>query len=157
MAKGPTSKKLGKLSKKQIKFVDKVVEQIESGENPNLTEAALKSYETKSKAVAGQIGYENMNKPEVIEEIEDRLKRAGVSEQKNLENLARLANATPEKYTDSAILKANIFIAGIYGHGQGAGKGGLKKTITKTVTWDEAKQQVTKMVEISTELLRDAE
>ena len=59
-----------RLTIKQEKFVNEVVK------TGNATEAASKVYKTKNKVVAGAIWYENLNKPQIKAEIEDRLQVA---------------------------------------------------------------------------------
>lgn len=60
-------KKQRPLTIKQRKFIDEVVK------SWNATESANRVYKTKNKVVASSIWYENLRKPHIKAEIEDRL------------------------------------------------------------------------------------
>lgn len=64
------TKKQRPLTIKQRKFIDEVVK------SWNATEASSKVYKTKNKVVAGAIWYENLRKPQIKAEIEDRVQFA---------------------------------------------------------------------------------
>lgn len=66
----PIVKKPRKLTIKQKKFVDLVIE------TGNASEAASRVYKVKNRKVAWSMWGENMKKPEIIASIEDRLRDA---------------------------------------------------------------------------------
>ena len=63
-------KKKRKLTIKQRKFIDEVIK------TGNATEAAARTYKTKNRRVANAVWNENLAKPSIHAEIEDRLKIA---------------------------------------------------------------------------------
>lgn len=65
--KKPIKKLKRPLTIKQRKFIDEVVK------SWNATESANKVYKTKNKVVASAIWYENLRKPQIKAEIDDRL------------------------------------------------------------------------------------
>ena len=62
-------KKPRKLTIKQRKFIDRVVE------TGNATESASQVYDVKNRNSANAIGAENLAKPSIKDEIEDRLRK----------------------------------------------------------------------------------
>lgn len=63
-------KKPRKLTLKQQRFTE---EYLKTG---NKTEAASKVYKTRNRVVAWAIWYENLNKPQIKQEVEDRVQEA---------------------------------------------------------------------------------
>lgn len=103
------------LTQKQNKFKDIVLQQIRDGKQINATEAAAQTYDVKSRDVANAIGAENLANPSIKLTIEQELDKIGATSSQILWNLNKMANATPEKYDASTILKANIEIMKLRG------------------------------------------
>lgn len=161
MAKPGRSKTLSNgLTPKQDRFAKEIIKQIEAGENPNATAAAMTAYDVKDRSVANAIGSENLAKPSIQEELESALSVNGLSTESVMANLQRLANAVPEKHTDATILKTNLAILDLLGHGKSSKKGKITWTVKQKVqglSYDEAKQRVTQMSSITTEFITDAD
>lgn len=134
------------LTPKQNKFTSIVLEQIKEKGEMNLTEAAMQSYNVSNKNVAGVIGNENINNPKIKQTLEEALSSAGLSIEEAIGNLNSIAKAENVKITGDQKLKANIEILKLHGvypmHGKGL-QNKTKKTVTRTLSYDEAKAQLT--------------
>lgn len=157
MAKGANKRLKNGLTIKQQKFTDIVIKQISNGESPNLTEAAAQVYDVKERDSASAIGTQNFQNLTIREQIDTALERTGLTSSKVVDNLAKLANAVPEKYSDATILKANLAVADLLGWQLGNKMAGSFKKITRTVTFDEAKKSIVSLTESATEFITEAE
>lgn len=90
------------LSNKQLIFIKNYLDG-KSG-----TQAALIAYDTKNPKVAAQISYENLRKPDVKEAIKRALHSKGLTMDIIVENICKLADATPDRISAETSLKANI-------------------------------------------------
>lgn len=77
------------------------------------TTAALQVYDTDNYKTASSISSENLEKPRVIETIEQIAANQGITADKILSNFNKIAVVEPEKVTAEAIIKANIEMAKI--------------------------------------------
>ena len=102
------------LTQQQNKFKDNIVEQVKSGKKVNLTQAALNSYNTTDPHTAATIANDNMNIPDIREEIQKALKENNLTVSGILGNFGRLANHKPEKISADAVLRANQDLAKIF-------------------------------------------
>lgn len=133
------------LTPKQEKFKQVVLQQIAEKGEINGTQAALEAYETTDKVTASTIAHENMNKPLISNDIEQALSANGISSDGILKNINGLAEAAPAKVTGETVLKANLAILKLLGHGDNGKKGKSSLTINNTminIGYDEAKQKL---------------
>lgn len=77
-------------------------------ESFNATEAAFTVYKVNDRNVAGVIGYENLRKPKIQEEIQRLLTAGGLDLESVIQNLARIANAKVDRVSGETKLKANL-------------------------------------------------
>ena len=91
-----------RLTIKQRKFIS---EYVKTG---NGRQSALEAYEVKP-SVAANIASENLNKPQIVEEIDRILKVNNFSLEENIKSVASIAVQKPEtRITADQILKANL-------------------------------------------------
>ena len=99
-----------RLSNKQKVFIQKYIEF-----DGNAAKAALSAYDVKPTA-ARQVGYENLTKPYIREEIQRLLKPEDLKLSVFLEKLSNIAQANPPKgYTGADILKAIEIVLKLHG------------------------------------------
>ena len=95
--------RLKRPSIKQKKFVSGLLK------TGNGTEAALAAYNTKDRKTAQVIAYQNMNKPEVMAEVDKALKKNNITLEGQTERLKEIAvDWMPDKISSDTVLKANI-------------------------------------------------
>jgi hypothetical protein len=96
------------LTHKETAFTKKIVEQIVNGEEINGTKAALEVYDTTNPKSAGVIASDNLNKVVIQNEMEQALSAAGLSREKIMANLTKIASHDAVRYSGETVLKANI-------------------------------------------------
>lgn len=103
------------LTPKQQKFTNIVVKQIIETGKPNLVQAALQTYDTKSYSAAGVSGHENLKNPKVKATILEALDEVGLTNKVLAKNLKYFANARPKKISADVALKGNIELLKLVG------------------------------------------
>ena len=99
-----------RLSNKQRVFIQKYIEY-----DCNASKAALAAYDVKP-SVARQVGYENLTKPYIQEEIKRLLEPKELKLSVFLEKLVNITQANPPKgYTGADILKAIEIVLKLHG------------------------------------------
>jgi phage terminase small subunit len=159
-SKGRQVKLSNKLTLKQQKFTKKVIEQIAKDGTINGTQAALETYDTKDQAVAGQIAYENMKKPDVKEQIEKAAELAGLSFETSMKEIGKIAQFEAVKITGEQKLKANIEIIKILGGypGQKGSKGTTNiQNNYINMGYSEAKKELGKIDSNNKDFIQEAE
>lgn len=148
------------LTPKQEAFKNEVVEQITSGKQPNLTQAAMKVYGSKTRKSAQTAGSKVMSKGVVKDAVEDALSAAGLSYDAIMKNIAGLASSVPSKITGETVLKANIEALKIMkkypGTNQGSGGPSLHVEING-LSFDQARSLFQKNHHESSDFIEEAE
>lgn len=161
MAKTGSRRKLKNgLTSKENAFTQKVLEQIVTTGEMNGTQAALEVYDTTDKRTAGVIAHENMKKPKISETIQEALEVQGLTQDKIVENIGRIAGAQAQKITDVTILKANIELLKLHNAYPDKKSMHLNLNIKGKVSdlgYSEAEKRLKELNQSSTIFMQDAE
>jgi hypothetical protein len=159
-SKGNYRKLPNGLTPRENAFKDNMLEQIATNGQPNGTKAALETYDTKDRKIAGAIASENLNKPEIRNAIEQALSSNGVTEDGIIKNIKGLAEFSPHKISGETVLKANLSILKIMGHDSNGKNTKGKVTVNNTIInigYDEAKDKLQKMNSDVDTFIQDAD
>ena len=103
------------LTPKQAKFTQEVIRQIQEEGQPNLTQAALKTYDTTDYKTASNIASENMDNPRIKKTLQEAFDLISLTPTVIAKNFKFVANSRPDKISADAMLKANIEVAKLMG------------------------------------------
>lgn len=151
------------LTLKQNTFKDKVIEQIRTKGATNGTEAAMQVYDVKDRSVAGGIASENLQKPQIRKSIEEELNAKGLSREKLMENIGKIADnqiKPDQKVSPETILKSNIELLKLIGAYPKSGGGGIQVNIQQNLGglgYSEAKQEFESMNDEAQTFINEAE
>lgn len=129
------------LTPKQNQFKNKVIEQIKAGKNPNGTEAAIQTYDTTDRNTANAIASENLANPIIRKSIKDELEAIGLSREKLIGNLGKIATIPVTKASADTIVKINLELLKLTEPRRG--EGGVHNTVNMiNISFSEAKKQL---------------
>lgn len=92
----------------QQNIVKEITTKISQGERVNMTQVGLKTFNTTNPDSARVMASQELHKPLIQESIQEVLNRNGITLDKVTQNIAFLANSTPEKVSAETMLKANV-------------------------------------------------
>lgn len=96
------------LTPKQTKFTQAVVRQIKENGKPNLTQAALQTYDTTDNGTARMIGSENLTNPNIKRTIQEALVAVGLTNDVIANELRSLASKQVSKVSADVKLRSLV-------------------------------------------------
>src|SRR2546429_5121993 len=141
------------LTVKQRSFVK---EYVRNGGNG--TQAALSSYDTKDYDTANQIAVENLQKPTVVESINEVLNNQGLDLESIASPVKNILYAQPSKVDAQAILRAAELLYKLHGAFPATKRANLNINLTETYqsySYKELLQELAKQRQRTEELLTD--
>lgn len=149
---------MNKLTLKQHTFVKRFIENKGNG-----TQAAMDSYDVKNYNTAHAIASENLQKPTIIEAIDEALRSQGLSLSVITSNLGEIANSKPEKISGDTVLKANVELLKLHGAYPNS-KTSTQVSYTSerrawfsSLSYEDAKKELAKLRAETAELIADSE
>lgn len=147
------------LTPKQNNFTNEVLKQIKETGQPNLTQAALKTYDTTDYKTAQNISSENLSNPIINEVIHQAIDGQGLTLNENLKEVIGLAKAEVVKVSAETKLKANLELLRLRGADPGKKSYQFNMSVKgkiKDLTYTEAQTELSELDTKIDELESDA-